>query len=75
VAASHEDTIYIFGGQGYLAGAANTNTSYYPLVTTVEALLETKVKIDVSGAASRGDAGKRGALLVLSVLSAILLRQ
>ena len=75
VAASHEDTIYIFGGQGYLVGTANTNTSYYPLVTTVEALLETKVTIDVSGAARRGDTGKRGALLVLSMLSAILLRQ
>ena len=50
VAAAHGDSVYIFGGQGYLVGTAKTVGSYYPLVDTVEAFQETRTEI-VSGEA------------------------
>jgi len=41
VAAAFDDSIFIFGGQGYLVGAYNGNGSYYPVVDTVTEYRET----------------------------------
>jgi len=45
-AASHDDNIYIFGGQGFLIGGWEANYSYYPVVPTVEVFSEKLTPID-----------------------------
>lgn len=40
-AASVGSDLFVFGGQGYLVGTANTVGSYYPVVDTVERFEET----------------------------------
>lgn len=42
-AASHADSIYIFGGQAFLSGEWNGNGSFYPVVPTVEVFSENLV--------------------------------
>ena len=42
-AAPHGDSVYIFGGQGYLVGTYGDAASYYPTLKTVEAFQESKI--------------------------------
>lgn len=51
-AASHGNSIFIFGGQGYLVGNYETDGSYYPLVGTVEEYYESISPAAVSKASS-----------------------
>lgn len=41
-ASPHGDSVYIFGGQGYIVGVYGDAGSYYPTLDTVEAFHETK---------------------------------
>ena len=48
VAAAHQDSIYIFGGQGALMGSHNTAGSKYPVLDVVDRYKET-ITIGVTG--------------------------
>jgi len=67
VAASHGNSIFIFGGQGYLTGEHGADGSKYPLVDTVEEYSETVTVGSVVGKAG----GLPGPILV--VLATLLL--
>jgi N-acetylneuraminic acid mutarotase len=68
VAASHGNSIYIFGGQGYLIGTQGAAGSKYPVYKMVEQYQETvAVSNEVSGARAAG-AGAAAALAGLSLL-------
>lgn len=51
-AAAHGNSIFIFGGQGYLVGTQNMAASFYPIVDTVEEYLEKVSGAQVSKALS-----------------------
>ena len=68
VAASHGNSIYIFGGQGYLIGTQGAAGSKYPVYKMVEQYEETvAMSNEVSGARAAG-AGATAALAGLSLL-------
>lgn len=52
VAAAHGDSIFIFGGQGYLVGAPGADGSKYPLMDTVEEYSEKVSPAQISKATS-----------------------
>lgn len=52
VAAAHENSLFIFGGQGYLIGTYGAIGSKYPVMGTVEEYRETVVEVPAVSAAS-----------------------
>jgi N-acetylneuraminic acid mutarotase len=69
MAASVDDTIYIFGGQGKLQGKGNT--SFYPVLNTVEAFVEKRIGITYVDAASTCSIAS--VIVALSVLAVAML--
>mmetsp|Transcript_34463 Transcript_34463/g.80008 ORF Transcript_34463/g.80008 Transcript_34463/m.80008 type:complete len:389 (+) Transcript_34463:73-1239(+) len=51
-AASHDQSLYIFGGQGYLEGTYGTAASKYPLMSKVEEFSETVKETPLTSAAA-----------------------
>merc|ERR1712107_376028 len=52
VAAAHGNSIFIFGGQGYLVGTYAAAGSKYPVLGTVEEYWETVVVAEVNAASN-----------------------
>jgi len=72
VAAAHGNSIYIFGGQGYLSGTYGTPGSEYPVYKMVEQYEETVVSNNaIEASSARGD--RCGAAALLGSLLSVLL--
>lgn len=65
VAASHSNSIFIFGGQGYLTGQHGSEGSKYPLVDTVEEYSET---VSMGSVVSKAGSFSGPILVVLATL-------
>jgi len=72
VAAAHGNSIFIFGGQGYLVGTYGTDGSKYPLLGVVEEYSETVTAISVNRAIGRLSLGSSMSFTLIFVM---LIRQ
>ncbi|CAE8609825.1 unnamed protein product, partial [Polarella glacialis] len=68
VAESYDNSIFIFGGQGYLSGNHSTAGSIYPVLDVVEEYAESQVSVPIS-AAVHSILGLTFVLAVVSVTS------